>query len=328
MSKVRTFAQLSQGERNQIEVLLHQGFSYCRIAQALNRSVSTISREVKRNGPRNYSAEKAQRKTYSRHRFKAKHRVFDQRMRDYISEKLVLYKWSPELISVMGRKQCCKLFVSHEWIYEWIWKMKFSQNENHRCYSHLYEHLRHAHRRRKRSTKRHNRGNILERVWIDQRPAAADCRSRTGDLEADIMLGKDRKPGLLVALDRRSRKAWIRKLKVKDSDYVMRKLEGIVRQCGQVKTLTFDNDQSFARHYKLHGLGIQTFFTHPYSSQEKGSVENRIGLIRIFFGKQTDFSTVSEDCVRKVEKIINERPLRMFGYKTPNDLFKKTEPLH
>jgi IS30 family transposase len=322
MPKVKAFVQLTEGERSKIEVLLHQGLSFCKIASLLDRSVSTISREVRRNGPKLYKAARAQYFTGLRHRQKPKHTVFDESMRVFITERLSGPRLSPELISVQGR-QCRKDFVSHEWIYQWIWKMKFSQKRSEKPYNHLYEYLRHARRRRKRGRKRNMRGNILQRVWIEQRPDAATQRKRTGDLEADIMLGKDRKPGLLVALDRRSRKTWIRKLKNKNAGYVTELIKSICRQCGEVKTITFDNDQSFAEHYRLNELGIKTFFTHPYSSQEKGSVENRIGLIRMFFGKKTDFSQVKPKSVKKVESIINDRPLRMFNYKTPNEIFEK-----
>jgi len=239
-------------------------------------------------------------------------------MRRFICESLIKEKLSPEFITMKGRRMR-RDFISHEAIYQWIWRMKFSQAKVDRPFNHLYQYLRHARRRRKRSRKRHNRGNILERRWVDQRPQLANQRVRIGDLEADIMLGKDRKPGLLVVLDRMTRMTRIRKLKTKDSRYVMGKLKKICRQLGKVRTITFDNDQSFAEHYKLNEMGIETFFTHPYSSQEKGSVENRIGLIRMFFPKQTVFTQVSDQQVRDVEKIINNRPLRMFDYRSPKE---------
>lgn len=327
MHKVSTFTQLTYEERIKIEVLFGQGWSYSAIARVLHRPVSTVSREVKRNGSgRNYKACAAQHNTEQRHRQKQKHTVFDEGMKRYISDKLREFKWSPELISVMGKKQCCEPFISYEWIYRWIWQMKFSQKKADRPYRHLYEHLRHAHRRRSRSRKRHNRGNILKRTWIEERPKIVDKRKRTGDLEADIVLGLDRKPGLLVAVDRRTRKMWLRKLPRKDAPYVSKQLHSIARTCGGVRTITLDNDQSFARHYELHKLGIQTYFTHPYSSQEKGSVENRIGLIRMFFSKQTDFSKVSHQQIKKVEQLLNQRPLRMFNYKSPNEMFQKHPP--
>jgi len=319
MHKGRSFTHLTEEERIKIEVLLHQGLSLACIARALNRPVCTISREVKRNGPIVYHASKAHYYTSLRHRQKRKHNIFDDAMKRFIQRRLASKKWSPEFISAIGR-QWRRDFISTEWIYQWIWQMKFSQAKNDKVYGHLYEYLRHARRRRKRGRKRNMRGNIIGRRWIDERPKRASRRQRRGDLEADIILGKDRQPGLLVALDRSSRKTWLRKLIIKDTDYVMEKLVGICAEIGEVKTVTLDNDQSFAEHYRLNSIGIQTFFTHPYSSQEKGSVENRIGIIRMFFPKKTDFRKVSERQVMYVQNLINERPLRMFNYKSPNEI--------
>lgn len=322
MLKGKGFVQLCKEERSTIEVLLHEGYSVTRIAQALGRPVSTISREVHRNGTlRGYSATQAQYQCGNRHRLKAKHCVFDEGMKRFIKVRLLERRLSPELISVEG-KTWRKDFVCAEWIYQWIWRMKFSQKKEDRMYQALFKYLRHASRKRRRGNKRHKRGNILERVWIDQRPKAVERRRRRGDLECDIMLGKDRKPGLLVALDRRSRKTWIRKLRTKDTASVMKLIQGICSSSGEVRTITFDNDQSFAQHYRLHPLGIETFFTHPYSSQEKGSVENRIGLIRMFFPKQTEFEKITSAQIKKVENLINNRPMRMFKYQSPNQIHK------
>lgn len=319
MGKDKTFTHLGSQDRIKIEVLLNAGLSFSSIARQLGRPVCTISREIRRNGPLRYKAEKAQYVTGRRHRQKRKRRIFDQSMKRFIEWHLRSKRWSPELISAMGRKSRMD-FISCEWIYQWIWKMKFSQAYQDKQYSHLYEYLRHASRRRKRGRKKHMRGNIIDRKWIEERPKLADHRARQGDLEADIILGKDRQPGLLVALDRSSRKTWLQKLKIKDTDYVMRKLAGICMEIGNVKTVTLDNDQSFAEHYRLNSIGIKTFFTHPYSSQEKGSVENRIGIIRMFFPKQTDFRQVNKQQILAVQNLINERPLRMFNYKSPNEI--------
>ena len=320
MNKGRAFKQITEQERVQIEVLLNQGLTISAIARILCRPVCTIGREIKRNGPKVYRSSRAQYQTDQRHLHKPKRVTFDLQMRCYIDEQLRTVRWSPEFISAQGKKLRAD-FVSHESIYKWIWSMKFSQRKADKHYQGLFKYLQHASRRRKRGRQRQMRGNIIYRRWIDERSAEASARKRQGDLEADIILGKDRKPGLLVALDRKTRKAWIRKLKTKDASYVMDKLKAICSKIGNVRTVTFDNDQSFAQHYRLQKMGIETFFTHPYSSQEKGSVENRIGIIRMFFPKQTQFNLISEQKVREIENIINDRPLRMFGYKSPQEIF-------
>src|SRR5947207_3622757 len=246
MGKVRLFVQLTEQERSKIEVLLQQRFSFRRIAGVLNRSVSTVSREVRRNQsvrgmrPVYDSACIARRKAQLRHRTKHKRIFFDCRMKGQIVQWLIDERFSPELISVRGRKDWCS-FVSHEWIYQWIWRMKKSMCRADEPYQQLYRYLRHARRRRHRGRRRNMRGNILERKWIDQRPLQANQRREIGHLEGDIMLGKDRQPGNLVVLDRKSRKCWISKLNTKDAPYVVKKLKQICVDA-QAKTLTLDND--------------------------------------------------------------------------------------
>lgn len=270
MHKVTAFTQLSHEERVRLEVLLRQGLSLHAIARELNRAASTLSREVQRNSSdrRHYRAAKAQMKTEGRHRTKAKHRVFDEAMKQLIARGLSEKKLSPELISVEGKKQRPE-FVSAEWIYQWIWKMKFSHAKSDRQWRQLWRHLRHASRKKKRGRRTNQRGNIFDRVWIEKRPQSAQSRSRLGHLEADMVLGGKKQAALLVVLDRKSRKTWLRKVNTRDTATVITKLQAVCKQSGGVHTLTLDNDQSFAQHYRLHPLGVKTYFTHPTRHRKK-----------------------------------------------------------
>jgi IS30 family transposase len=121
----------------------------------------------------------------------------------------------------------------------------------------LYKYLKHGRRYRKRGHVHTKRGNIINRVWIDQRPPIVGTRSRLGDAEADIILGKNRQPGLLVVLDRKSRKTWLRKLKTKEAGYVIDKIKDVCsKSTHRIKTITLDNDQSFA--------SIEYFLRSPF----------------------------------------------------------------
>lgn len=323
MGKVRTYVQLSKEERVRIEVLLGQGLSQAAIAEELGRSAATISRELRRNSTSRYrtpvyNAAKAEARCRTRHQQKAKAVLFSDAHKDFIA-RMLEGKYSPELISVQGKARFGR-FVSAEWIYQWIWQMKCSQKAADKSLQGLFKHLRHASRKRRRGNKKHQRGNIIGRRFIQERPRVANERSEVGHLEGDIVLGRDRQPGLLVVIDRKTRLARLRKLPTKDAAFVTLKLKDICRSAG-ARTLTLDNDQSFAHHYRI---GVDTYFTNPYSSQEKGSVENRIGLIRMYFPKKTDFTKVTAADVRKVENAINNRPMRMFGYRTPRQMHKST----
>jgi IS30 family transposase len=89
-------------------------------------------------------------------------------------------------------------------------------------------------------------------------------------------------------------------------------------------TLTFDNDKAFAGHRAIGlALGLETYFTRPYTSQDKGTVENRIGQIRRFSPKKTDLREISHHRVRQVQEFVNNRPLRKSKYKTPNQALQE-----
>jgi IS30 family transposase len=233
-------------------------------------------------------------------------------------------KLSPELISAKGRKELGD-FVSHETIYKWIWLGKHSHRRDLRKDKMLHRDLKHHGRRRKRGNNNESRSVIKERVSIEKRPKIINQRKRIGDKEADLVLGKNRRPGLLVLTDRKLRMNWLEKIESKEATYIEGKIRKMIRRCNhQVKSITFDNDLAFAQHYKLKkDLKIKTYFTHPFTSQEKGTIENRIGVIRRFFPKGTDFTKVTAMEVREVENKINQRPMRMFKYASPQELYTK-----
>lgn len=323
------YSHLSQEQRYQIEALKKAGNSQTEIAQIVGCHKSTVCRELQRNGFKGnragkYSAVTAQRKTASRHRRKKKRIRFTQAMRDQIVQWLKIEKLSPELISVLG-KRVNPDFVSDETIYKWIWASKYDYRLRNKEYRKLYQLLKHSRKRRYRGSRRDSRGIIPYRVSIDKRPAIVEKRGRLGDLEIDLMLGINSQPGLLVILDRSSLKTALVKIETRDPRAIARHIiQRMKKSASWVKTMTYDNDISFRHHQKVNdALSVQSYFTHPFSSQEKGSVENRIGLLRRFFPKRTDFTSVTADEVKKVEKIINNRPVRKFGYQSPHEVFER-----
>lgn len=322
------YKQLGQEQRYAIDRLLKQGKNQNEIANLLGYHKSSISRELKRNTPKRgmgakiYNPGRAQMKTERRHHDKPKHQKFSDSMRKQIVNQLTVEKLSPELITANGRKENPD-FISHETIYRWIWNMKHSHREEHQPFQLLYKELKHGRRRRKRGNYHDNRGLIPNRVSIEKRPAIVEKRKRLGDVEVDLMLGKNHQPGLLVITDRASLKTSLVKISTKASKpiakFIIRKMEPCKLW---LKTMTYDNDLAFAAHsFVNETLKTKSFFTHPYTSQEKGTVENRIGVLRRFFPKKTDFATVTTRQIRKVEKMINERPVRKFNYQTPNAVF-------
>lgn len=320
MNKAKTFNQLSEQERSQIEVLLKAGKSKAEIARLTGRHISTIYREVNRNTAKRgkdanvYKAVNAQLKAVTRHKQKPKSIRFTDELKCQVYRQITEDKLSPELIagSMKQKKQEC---VSHETIYKWIWQLKHGNKRKDKQYKDLCKHLKHYGRRRKRKNKHNNRGCIQQRVSIEKRPKVIAERKRIGDKEMDIVLGKNHKPGLLVLHDRKTRMIWLEKIESKAADYIESKIKKLLKRCKHpVRSITTDNDLAFANHYKL---GVKVYFTRPYSSFEKGSVENRIGVLRRFFPKKTDFTTVSKKEIEAVEEKLNKRPMKKFNFETP-----------
>ena len=162
-----------------------------------------------------------------------------------------------------------------------------------------YQDLRYGHRRRKRGLRRDSRGVITGRVSIENRPAIVQSRKRIVDIEVDLMMGKNT---------------------------IMQSIRRILhKETYPLHTLAFDNDRAFAGHRATGlALGLETYFTRPYTSQEKGTVENRIGQIRRFIPKKkTDLREISHHRVRQVEEFLNNRPVRKINTKAPNQALQE-----
>jgi len=325
----KNYTQLSREQRYQIEALIESGSSQKSIAEILDVHPSTISRELRRNTPRagagalEYRASNAERRTRLRHRDKPKAVLFTKDMKQQCRDWLSNEKFSPELISVTG-KQLHEYFVSHETIYKWIWRCKRSNRQEDQKDRKLHLKLKHIPGRRKRGRRNDKRGNIPHRVMIDKRPKIIEKRKRIGDLEVDLMIGIKHRSAILVSMDRTTLMLKLRKLKSKESTEVHKVLTKAYRNEQWIKTMTFDNDSAFMQHYKTsRTLGIDTYFTRPYTSQDKGGVENRIGVLRRFLPKKTDLSLVTVAQLKQIENHLNNRPVRKFNYKTPQQLFSE-----
>lgn len=319
---MQKYTQLSVENRHQIKALLNAGHNQSEIARTIGVHRSTVCRELKRNvaneepPDKSYCPSSAQQLTDQRHRDKPKHRRFNEALKAQARRWLTVEKLSPELISgrwsVMGIDG-----VSHETIYQWIWAAKQTKDQTDK---NLYKHLKHGRHKRKRGNRTDSRGTIKGRLSITERPHVVEQRTRLGDIEVDLMMGKAHKSALLVLTDRATLLTALEKV-------TSRKAEGIAARITQrlgqipssfIKTLTFDNDKAFARHQDIaEQLDADTYFTRPYTSQDKGTVENRIWVLRRFFPKGTDLRKISRQRIKTVEQYLNFRPIRKFDYLSP-----------
>jgi len=327
---MKNYKQLTFSQRYQIESLLQAGLSQTAIASILEVNKSTISRELKRNVAKRgrtagvYKAENAQSKTALRHRDKTKQILLTESLKKRIESLLKYEKWSPELIAKRLSLES-DICVSHETIYKWIWECKHSNHRKHRPYKKLYTYLKHTGRRQKRKNTKDNRGAIIGRVPISERPKVVDLRTRIGDIEVDLMMGSNHKSALLVMTDRTTLVTMLEKLQSKNAEEVYKKMKSRLTNFNScwIKTITFDNGKEFSKHTEIaKDLNVKTYFTRPYTSQDKGTVENRIGVIRRFFPKKTDLRKVSDQRIKEVEKLLNYRPIRKFNYLNPIEQLK------
>ena len=323
---MKKYNQLNLGQRYQIECLLELGYNQTEIANKIGCNKSTICREFKRNiakrgiGAGRYGAELSQRKADLREKKKNKAKRFTAKMKRFVRKQLKYQRWSPELISEKG-KQKYGDFVSAETIYSYLWMCKKSNKKQYAQDKDLHQYLRHNKRYSKRSKTKQNRGKIPNRTPIEQRPKIVDERNRLGDLEVDLMMGTKHRPGLIVLTDRSTIETDLIKIDTKNAEVIAAKIIQKMNSKGKtIKTMTFDNDLAFAKHEKIaKQLSIETYFTRPYTSQDKGTVENRIGVIRRFFPKGTDMTKVHWNTIRSVERKLNNRPVRKFNYLSPKE---------
>jgi transposase, IS30 family len=306
------YQHLTYEQRYLICVLKKRGETHKQIAPAVGCCVRTLQRELKRNtGKRGYRPKQAHHLATSRKRQPKPHlQKMTPALIALITGKLNR-QWSPEQISGWLKREHPQWAVSHESLYQYVWHNK---KEGGFLYLHL---RRYGKKYQKRSNGKTNRGRIIGRVDILERPEVVERRERFGDWEADTIVGKGRGSALVTVVERKSRYTQIVKVTRGTAEAVSKALIDCLQGL-PVKTITFDNGKEFAYHLKVgNALGSQTYFATPYHSWERGLNENTNGLIRQYFPKGTCFENVSEAEVSRVEALLNSRPRKCLGYDTP-----------
>jgi IS30 family transposase len=313
-----SYQHLSLEERHYIEFSMKKDVTLTAIANDLNRSQSTISREIKRNrGLRGYRHNQANNLAQERHTTKYKAMKLVGEITAIIDDYLC-QDWSPE--QIVGRlKKEGIISLHHETVYQYILADKQSGGD-------LYTHLRHQNKTyRKRYGAAHSRNGIPNRTDIDERPDEANKRQRVGDWEADTMIGKNHK-GVFVTLDERKSKLRlampVSNKKAQDvTDAIVDLFKPIKRF---VKTITFDNGKEFAFHEEIaKKVKCDTYFAKPYHSWERGQNENANGLLRQYFPKSMELIDVTAKQVFEAVHKLNSRPRKCLGFKTPYEVFEE-----
>ncbi|MFC1684686.1 IS30 family transposase [Pseudomonadota bacterium] len=313
------YTQLTQEERYQIHALMKAGLNQIEIADILGRHKSTISRELRRNcGLRGYRPNQAHRLSTERRQGKLRPRIATAHWA--LVQRLLREDWSPEQISLWLADEKA-IQISHEWIYRYVLQNK-SLGGN------LHRHLRCQKQRRKRYGSYSRRGQLINRISIDERPAVVETRSRLGDWELDTIIGKGHKQAIVSLTERKSRLTLIHKVERKTANNVTQAILSMLKPIAhRVHTLTSDNGKEFAGHETIaKTLKAKFFFAHPYASWERGLNENTNGLIRQYFPKHRDFTTITQTEINQVMDKLNNRPRKCLGIKTPNQVFFGINP--
>jgi len=313
---MRNFKQLNQAQRYQIEILNKAGKNQKEIAQLLGVSPATISRELKRNkGKKGYRPKQAQIKTDKRRKQAAKALKMTPALILLIEAKIVM-EWSPEQISGW-LKTHQGIAISHERIYQHIWTDKCHGGT-------LYKHLRQSNKKRKKQYgSKDKRGQIRNRVSIDERPAIVAEKTRIGDWEIDTVIGQNHQGALVTIVDRVSKFTLIKKVASKHAEIVSEAIILLLQPyLDKTLTITADNGKEFAGHETIkEQLKADVYFAHPYHSWERGLNENTNGLIRQYFTKGSSFENITDDEVEAVMNKLNHRPRKTLHFKTPHAVF-------
>lgn len=317
----KSFNHLVSCERDLIAVRKAEGKSNKEIAFEVGKHPSTISRELKRNkSKKEYLPSVAEEK--AKQRWKKSHqktRIPDLFTRNYIEDKIKNHQWTPELISGRLKLEHPEHYVSHETIYMYIYIEKPE-------WGLLLPRKRHR-RVPKSLLRKATASRIPDRVSILERPKAIDKREEFGHFEADCIVStRTGKGALLTLTERKTRYTIIAKLTEKTMFHVNLALSFALSGYDKemLLTITYDNGLEFAGHNEINNVyDICSYFCEPYHSWEKGTIENRNGIIRRYFPKGTDFSKVTEEEIRIVQDRINNRPLKCLGYLTPKEVHDK-----
>ena len=311
-------AHLTLEQRYTIEAYKTVGKSISEIANYLGKDKSVISREINRNCDQRsgiYKAGLANRKCLLKHKAKQKFCKFNAQVEINILYYLSM-DFSPE--QAVGRAELDnKEMVSVETIYQYIWLDKRKGGT-------LYKHLRSKGKKyKKRGLLKDKRGHIPGRVDISERPAIVEDKTRIGDLEIDLVIGKNHKGALLTINDRVTGMLFMDKIDTKEASSVEAKTIELLSDWKPfIKTITSDNGKEFANHQAIaQELEIDYYFAQPYHSWERGANENLNGLVRQYFPKNTNFATITKQQIQETLKTLNNRPRKRLGFKTPNEIF-------
>jgi transposase, IS30 family len=316
----RNYQQLSLDDRCEIARLSANGSSIRQIAAALDRSPSTISRELKRNK----GVQVGYKPTYANQQARARRWTGVRLEREPGLRRAVLERlgqgWSPEQVAGRLALEHGSKVISYETIYRFIYvQMARTKNGNWRRYL-----PRKKSKRGYRSRKGCSPASFIEgRVSLAKRPGEVGDRKVPGHWEADLMMFSKYGQAILTVHERTSRLLLGIRLASKVARGVARHLVRLFTVLPESlrQTVTFDNGTEFACHLALHSLSMKTYFCDPHAPWQKGGIENAIGRMRRFIPRKTDLATLPTRRFRKSISAYNNTPRKCLDFSTPAEAF-------
>ena len=323
------YKRLSDLEREEISRMLSQKCSFCSIARALNRNISTISREICAGSGNKYiyRATRAQSraKRNSSKRKAGKYRLNDNPVLWAYIKKKLRKKWSPRQIAEelkIDYPEDMTMRISPEAIYTYIYILPRGSLKKE-----LAACLRQNHKRRyKQSRGVKNTRKIEDMLSIEERPKEVEDRIISGHWEGDLIIGKNNRSALGTLVERTTRATILIQVKNKEAETVAKAFAKEVKKLPKQMRLsmTYDQGREMARHKLFTDItGVKVYFAHPRSPWERGTNENTNGLIRQFFPKGTDFNKITRYEVKKVQDLLNGRPRQALNFRKPFEVFNK-----
>ncbi len=323
--KTRENKHLNQRERDHIATLRAEGRSLDFIAKLLGRNQGTISRELSRNKSDDgiYLPSVANEKYLERKSKALKgNRIRDDFAIEFIITNLKI-RWSPEQIAGRLNLDHPTHYFCTETIYAWIYDPRTIAK-----YGDLRVYLpqRQSKRRKKEKGRKQKKSTIPNKISINDRPQEINERKIIGNWESDSIVSRESSTALNTLVERVTTLIFITKLNNKTAEETKR---AQIIKLGALplvlrKSVTADNGTEHTRHEEVtETIGTLFYFANPYHSWERGINENANGLVRRFFPKGTDFSKVTNKEIQRVEDLLNNRPRKRLGFRTPLEVFNE-----
>lgn len=325
------YVHLTEAERELIAKMRWEGNGPSEIARTLGRNKGTISRELARNASSEYHCytpcqahkRSEQRKLAARH---SRPLLKSKKIQQYVRRKLKI-GWSPEIIAGRLKQEHPGISICPEAIYQFIYHRDTPDREL------LISQLCRAHRKRRIRGKgrKVRKTKIPNRIPIDARPKAVEHRKQFGHWEADTMISRGSKTALHSVTERKTRLLRLSKLACKTAAETNKAVIRALRRLPPKarRTLTLDNGTENAAHQELTAtLGTKCYFARPYAAWQRGSNEQINGLVRRYLPKGTNFSKIDKEQIKRIERLINNRPRKCLGFKTPLEVARSIVALH